>query len=142
MLQYLYGLDYNIEIPKDLLTGTFIAKVYALAEKYGIPSLKTAVTPIFASEVAKAWNTDGFPQVLAEVYSSTPHQDHGLRDLVTGVVCKHIQKLLKKEAFVQFVSERAVPDFTIDLLRHLGDKLDTTNERKKRSASRAGLDTA
>ncbi|KAL1969168.1 hypothetical protein VTN77DRAFT_422 [Rasamsonia byssochlamydoides] len=122
MLQHLYGMDYIVAYHPGLSIELFDAKVYAIAEKFGIPSLKDEVKTMFTSQVKETWNSEDFPPAVAEVYATTPQTDRGLRDVVTDVACEHIKDLLKKEDFVQAVLEG--DGFVIDLLSRLNDKLE------------------
>jgi hypothetical protein len=58
------------------------AKVYALAEKYGIMGLKFLSRRKFASQVKQHMNSAELPLAMQEVYDSTIDSDRGLRDIV------------------------------------------------------------
>jgi hypothetical protein len=58
------------------------AKVYAIAEKYGIAGLKVLARSKFADEVELHLSSVEFPEACAEAYESTFHTDRGLRDVI------------------------------------------------------------
>jgi hypothetical protein len=58
------------------------AKVYALAEKYGIMGLKALSRKKFASQVKEHISSEELPLAMQEVYESTVDSDRGLRDIV------------------------------------------------------------
>ncbi|KAF1848751.1 uncharacterized protein K460DRAFT_80526 [Cucurbitaria berberidis CBS 394.84] len=58
------------------------AKVYAIAEKYGIAGLKALARRKFAQEIDLHLNSPEFPEACQEAYETTFHTDRGLRDLI------------------------------------------------------------
>ncbi|KAI4611971.1 hypothetical protein J4E80_007423 [Alternaria sp. BMP 0032] len=58
------------------------AKVYAIAEKYGIAGLKALARSKFAEEVDLHLSSADFPEACQEAYESTYHTDRGLRDVI------------------------------------------------------------
>lgn len=68
---------------------TVHAKVYALAEQYGIPSLKAVALDKFKREAGRFWVTNDFLDAAVEVYTSTIEQDRGLQDIVAETIHKH-----------------------------------------------------
>jgi hypothetical protein len=58
------------------------AKVYALAEKYGIMGLKALARRKFASQAKEHISSTELPWAMKEVYESTVDSDRGLRDIV------------------------------------------------------------
>lgn len=68
----------------DIQTAHLIthAKVYALAEKYGIIGLKALSRKKFASQVKEHISSEELPLAMQEVYESTVDSDRGLRDIV------------------------------------------------------------
>jgi len=58
------------------------AKVYAIAEKYGIRGLKALAQKKFAAQMAYHWESVEFPEAIQEAYESTLDSDRGLRDIV------------------------------------------------------------
>lgn len=58
------------------------AKVYAIAEKYGIAGLKVLARQKFAQELDLHLDSPDFPEACQEAYESTFHTDRGLRDVI------------------------------------------------------------
>ncbi|KAI1565505.1 hypothetical protein Ptr902_00404 [Pyrenophora tritici-repentis] len=58
------------------------AKVYAIAEKYGIAGLKALARSKFADQIELHLNSVEFPEACQEAYESTFHTDRGLRDII------------------------------------------------------------
>lgn len=58
------------------------AKVYAIAEKYGIAGLKVLARQKFAQELDLHLDGPDFPEACQEAYESTFHTDRGLRDVI------------------------------------------------------------
>jgi hypothetical protein len=73
------------------------AQMYALADKYGIHDLKNLAREKFAETVLNDWNNSGFPLAVQTVYSSTPNNDHGLRDVVVATLNEHRELMDKTE---------------------------------------------
>lgn len=88
MLNQSQADDYFVMQPSDPLV-TFEtphlvshAKVYAIAEKYGITALKALSRKKFAQELDLALDTADFPEACQEAYETTFHTDRGLRDVI------------------------------------------------------------
>ncbi|KAH9861707.1 hypothetical protein J1614_011460 [Plenodomus biglobosus] len=58
------------------------AKVYAIAEKYGIIGLKALSRQKFADQIDLHISSPEFPEACQEAYESTYHTDRGLRDVI------------------------------------------------------------
>jgi hypothetical protein len=151
MMRFLYGFEYDYDYDETnagggggaaVCTATtttcfvsppmlFHLKLYRIAEKYGIPALKTRAKEKFAAAVQKSsssgcWNEiDQFTQVVVEVYSNTGPDDHDLRDPILAVVGKHLDILLSKEGFIRLLegeegeAKAKAPGFATDLIRYL-----------------------
>ncbi|KAJ9137139.1 hypothetical protein NKR23_g9350 [Pleurostoma richardsiae] len=65
---------------------TVHARVYALAEKYGIEALKALAVQKFKREAVLYWGSDDFLRAIEEVYTSTVDHDRGLRDQVVAAI--------------------------------------------------------
>ncbi|TID13050.1 hypothetical protein E6O75_ATG09999 [Venturia nashicola] len=63
---------------------TLHAKVYAIAEKYGIQGLKTMAKNKFSAQMAYHWDSPEVPLAIQEVYETTVDSDRGLRDVITS----------------------------------------------------------
>jgi len=90
------------------------AKMYAVAEKYGINGLKTLAQLKFETLVAEHWNSYDFLDSVAEIYTSTVDTDRGLRNVVIHIFRSHPELAHNTEA--QAVV-KSVPDFAFDLFK-------------------------
>lgn len=72
-------LDTLPETESHLLLHT---RVYALAEKYDIPTLKSLAKRKFEMEMACFYDSPEFAEAIEDVYCSTIDTDRGLRDVV------------------------------------------------------------
>ncbi|KAJ9666177.1 hypothetical protein H2201_003611 [Coniosporium apollinis] len=69
------------------------AQVYAMADKYNISGLRALAVEKYEKAASKYWDTEGFPQSIHIVYSSTPDQDRDLRDIVVKTISDHMSLL-------------------------------------------------
>lgn len=90
------------------------AKVYAIAEKYGISGLKTLARQKFAHQVAAHLHSDELPEACQEAYESTVDSDRGLRDVIIQTFRSHPDLSIRKdmEAMV-----RDTPSLAFELFR-------------------------
>lgn len=79
-----------------LLTHT---RVYALAEKYDIPSLKGLAKCKFEEACACWYDSPEFADAIEEVYCSTIDSDRGLRDVVLQAFRSHPQLASTQDVF-------------------------------------------
>jgi hypothetical protein len=73
------------------------AKVYAIAEKYGIAGLKHLARSKFAQEIEAHINSDELPEACQEAYESTIDSDRGLRDVIIQTFRTHPELSLRKD---------------------------------------------
>ena len=85
------------ELPKGDCNTLMHAKMYALGEKYGIPTLKTLARTKFATAATYAWNHSDFARTIQTVYCTTPDDDTGLREIVVQTMLAHKDVLCKKK---------------------------------------------
>jgi len=95
MLNFLYHFDYQASTSPMI----FNAKVYGIADKYNIPTLKSKAIEKSRKSVETCWSMDDFPHAIREIYSSTPGNDRGLRDLVVKIACEHMETLSEQPEF-------------------------------------------
>lgn len=74
------------EEESHLITHT---RVYAIAEKYDIPSLKELAQSKFEMAMACYYDSSEFADAIEEVYCSTIDSDRGLRDVVLQAFRAH-----------------------------------------------------
>jgi hypothetical protein len=82
----------------------FDARVYTVAEKYGVTALLQYAKKKFENTVQACWNMDDFSRVIAEVYTgnSAPFD---LREVLANVSSQHIGELLQKDDFQQVLAD-------------------------------------
>jgi hypothetical protein len=90
------------------------AKVYALAEKYGIMGLKGLARSKFTTQAAVHYTTAEFAQAMELVYESTVDSDRGLRDVVIQAFRSH-PELAQREDVEDVVRE--TPGLAWELFR-------------------------
>ena len=99
MLQHLYGFEYSgsVHLPEMI----FNARIYGLADKYEILSLKGLAKTKFESVARAGWNTIDFPLSIEIIYESTPSSDRELRDIATKLTVEHSTVLFENnDAFL------------------------------------------
>jgi hypothetical protein len=108
-------------------------RVYAIADKYDIPSLKRLAKERFESWAKKNWAREDFSDIVREIFESTPTSDRGLRDIVIRIVALHADVLTKKDEFRRLIEEDG--DLGLSTLCQL---LETHSEEKAGLRSRIG----
>ncbi|KAI1127660.1 BTB/POZ protein [Nemania abortiva] len=107
MLRFMYSFDYNG--PDHVSALLFDAKVYSAADRYLMPHLKDHAKGKFNAAIDVKWNTaehlGDLESVIKEVYSSTPHTDRGLRDLVVSSCHGRLATISKHESFRTILDE-------------------------------------
>ena len=95
------------------------AKIYTLAEKYGVSSLKQFARERFSeilTTVAPCGNWDQFSACAREVYTATPEHDRGLRDHLKRFLGTECDSWIEAEQMQALVEE--IPQVAIDMLLH------------------------
>ncbi|KAH9825474.1 BTB/POZ domain-containing protein [Teratosphaeria destructans] len=118
-----YGDDGNSQ--SDCEPIILDARVFIIADKNLIESLKAAAATQFAVRAHKEWNTAGFADAIFEVYENGPAHDRALRDTIMEVVRQHVRELYgdaeRYPDFHRVVDE--VGDFAADVTRALANGL-------------------
>ena len=119
LLRYFYAHDYQIDIG-GIPASVAHARVYAIADKYGVGLLKDLAKARFALAVRNTVATD-IPGLIAAtevVYASTPSSDRGLRDCVKPKLIEFKRQLRDSNEFMAlFVSGLGGSrDFTVEIL--------------------------
>lgn len=91
------------------------ARVYALAEKYGIPGLKTLALEYFKSSARFQWDTDEFMRAIEVAYMGTPDPEGLLRNAVVTVIGAR-PAFLDKPAVQEWIP--GIEGLSFDLLQH------------------------
>jgi hypothetical protein len=101
-------------------------QVYSLADKYNIPRLKGLAKAKFMAQAHQLLSVDHYPDIIREIYESTPSSDRGLRDAVTLACVENIRTLIPEPVFSAVLKD--VGDFGFDLLceslKSDGERLD------------------
>lgn len=109
--------NFNYTSVSGASSMVFEAQVYQIADKYDIGSLKEHAKENFSAAVDTGWSMDDFPLAITLVYTTTPSEDRGLRDVVIRVSNLHIDDLLSKEYFCEVL--RNTTEFAADLVLFL-----------------------
>jgi len=80
-------------------------RVYTIADKYGIPPLKELARQRFCDWAETNWLHEDFCDIAQEIFSSTAHNDRGLRDVVVQIVAMHANNLIQKDEFRSLMEE-------------------------------------
>lgn len=140
MLLYLYKLDYpdedftneassNTEEETDLGTTAKLLEdttldtpklmnnvlVYAIAEKYDIPELKELAKRKFETLVNSKWPHEDFHAVTETIFSTTPEEDMGLRQIVMDICRENFQDMLEdEESKATFLNNKLIAATVLD----------------------------
>lgn len=112
MLHFIYHFEYTDESKESAMV--FHAKVYQIADKYGIVALKEHAKQKFSTAVKADWSTEDFSIAIELVYTTTPPEDRGLRDLVVETSNANLERLISRDGFCQAL--RTTTDFAADLV--------------------------
>ena len=85
--------------------------MYALGDRYDIPSLKSLARERFTTKLKISWDSDEIPGLI-DVVSSTPGLDRGLRDGIVELLRDHGRKVFGKQEIQQFTKQ--APGFAFD----------------------------
>ncbi|KAL9003595.1 MAG: hypothetical protein Q9188_003546 [Gyalolechia gomerana] len=90
-------------------------QVYALAEKYDVQPLKSLAAKRFRAGVKGEWETDDILTVLAEVYTTTPSTDRGLREDMLHVCERYSDELMALSTFHEMLRNDGI--LAVEILR-------------------------
>ncbi|TGO28550.1 hypothetical protein BPAE_0026g00400 [Botrytis paeoniae] len=106
--------------PSSLL---FNAKVYIVADKYMIPALKSLAHEKFTKSLREHWNTPEFTAGAEFLWENTPGSDVLLRGALVTTAATHIDVLLDRGEFVEFMSEYG--DFAVGVMKRMNGRDDS-----------------
>ena len=89
-------------------------RVYALAEKYDIPSLKHLAKNKFEMAMACYYDSPEFADAIEEVYCSTIDSDRGLRDIVLETFKCHPQLASTQDVYAVI---KETPTLALELFK-------------------------
>lgn len=103
----------GLPVQEDTRMSTH-AKMYALADKFGIPDLKDLASAKFVEATVSGVVSRQFPAAVQTVYTSTPKADRGLRDVIVQRITDNREFLDRNE--IENLA-RTVEDLAIDLMK-------------------------
>ncbi|KAJ0128845.1 Uncharacterized protein HZ326_28060 [Fusarium oxysporum f. sp. albedinis] len=126
MARFIYCFDY--ESPADTSAMVFHAKVYQIADKYGIEALKRLSASSYRTSIDEGWEAADFPTAIALAYITTPPEDRGLRDIAVDVAVKRLGTLMNRDTFRETLSDNT--DLAADIIRFMHRKWGKVGEYK------------
>ena len=96
------------------------AKIYAIAEKYNVASMKDVALDYFEQSMKGGWASAFFAPAIHVVYASVPETVRGLKDISANAAIEHRRILLEIPAVQVLLKE--VPDFAFDVLMCIRDQ--------------------
>ncbi|PGH02258.1 hypothetical protein AJ80_08883 [Polytolypa hystricis UAMH7299] len=120
MLRFIYDSDYTIEDGVDTYATpmVFHAKVYSIADKYDVPTLRAHARDKFEQAI----NTPDFQPAIAEVFSGTPGTNRSLRDVALRTSCSKLKELKELDYFTATIGETSA--FAFELIQWLATNYD------------------
>jgi len=106
--------DEDEEMSEDSSHLLLHTRVYALAEKYDIPALKSLARTKFETAMACNYDSPDLPEAIEEVYCSTLDSDRGLRDIVLNLFRCHEQLVHMPDIFTVI---KELPTLTMELFK-------------------------
>jgi hypothetical protein len=88
------------------------AKVYEIADKYDVPTLRKLACEKFERACRIYWNDAQFLVAAAHALSTTPDNDKGLRDIICRVIIVHRQ-LLDNQDVEKLLNEHPQANFAV-----------------------------
>lgn len=119
MLRFCYTYDYGI-IPDNQTAAPDTedvpmmahARIYFIADKYGIGLLKDLAKKNFQEVGKEKWRSESFPTVIEAIYENTLPSD-GLRACLVSIIKQHKKDLSESVPFMDVV--RSGGDFAADV---------------------------
>jgi len=105
--------------------------VYAIAEKYNIKELKQLAKAKFEDQAGSLLSMREFPEIIRELYNSTPSSDRGLRDIVCQVCAAQGRLIVDNPDLNATIVDNG--EFGLDLLREV---LTYENRRLEKEVAR------
>lgn len=139
LLEYLYGAKFHDIAYSSVFgaQGIFSVNMYAIADKYDVPSLRKNAASQLNAFCNPDWVMDDFIAAVRAIDDLTNPEDATLWDVVLPKVQKNLGLLLEKELFKELVFDK--PDFTF---RFLGFLAKTSGKNSSTPPSPAPEDPA
>lgn len=138
LLSYLYRLRLDVSFSPSTKPMSFSVKVYAIADKYSMPSLCSIAANRFGSVLDPTTNLEEFIAAIKAVDSSVYSGDRTLKDIVIKVARKHMTFLLAQEDFMALLGE--MPTLMADLLAFSDSSRETDREKDAMGMEFGGYD--
>lgn len=138
MIDFLYTLDYDDRpsssvvaeeakqqqaCTSDQASSLLVnAKVYIIADKYGLEALKWFACTKYTKVLTNTWNSPFFPESACHVLENTMESDRPLRDVIVRVASEHAKDLLDRDDFVDMLKNHG--DVAADILRKVVKRCD------------------
>lgn len=109
--------------------------VYALADKYNLPGLKSIAKSKFIESTRETrWPYSNFAAVIKAVYTTTPAHDHGLRDPIVHICASHVLELALDNKLAATIKEIGDLSFAImiSLSKKRGEDQESIEEDRSR----------
>lgn len=119
MLDFVYTNDYNTPSLSTSCSPTAChdlslhASVYAVGEKYDLPSLKQLAVEKFQRGSKIAWENEDFYRAVQIAFTTTSDSDKGMRNAVTEVILAHARRFANNRDMEAVV--RSVDGLAYDL---------------------------
>lgn len=143
MVSFLYTNDYQTPQPDPASTIHPIgqehilhARVYGLGEYYNVPDLKLLALRAFMDTFPPDDEYENFYPgdylaLVQEVYSTTPEQDRGLRDIIVDYAVKGSADLFRKIDVGAFDNDDFANDLISALARDRAEQIDKLSNKSK-----------
>ncbi|KAI6749659.1 hypothetical protein HG530_015073 [Fusarium avenaceum] len=118
MVYFMYHFDYKT--PEDSSSLILNTKVYQIADKYGIKSLKELAAVKFGRAAETYRGSDDFLTAITLVYTTTPSTDMGLQNSILVTTFEIYEVISRRSEFYEALKTN--PDFANDLTRFLFEK--------------------
>jgi hypothetical protein len=92
------------------------ARMYALGSKYGINSLKVVSRDKFSQAISSVWCHRNFVKAVEIVFSTTPDEDKGLRDIAVRMIKQKESALFARKDMRECI--RCIEGLAFNLLMH------------------------
>ena len=118
VIKSLYGIQCSVPDTCES-AAKFYARVYASADYYRLPFLKQEVRMRFRCHALDDWagltNVQNCLSAAQIVYTTTPEENRGLRDVLVQVVNTHAQQLFHQNQENQAIL-KSIPELSYDLV--------------------------
>lgn len=150
MIRHIYDLPYDNMLEENTVDDSaaystnedllFHINVYAVADKYDVPSLRPIVVKKFEDLMEITWESDDFTTSIQKLTGSSMGHvaDPSLQAAAAAFCAKHLHKLAKQNDFVEMIQEEG-PFVGRLLIGYLNGPKDKTMLMKCRACSSKNL---